>query len=135
MKLTFEDAAVGRDSGNDVTAIVIIAACRCDNIPCIVRTNKKSWMGQSVERKNQHFMGESLPCLPRFYQQYPHSSTGWEVKILPTIWEFTWSLWGHRNGILHEHTLAETKARELEAVKQQISIVYEEYKNDKFILP
>jgi hypothetical protein len=69
MKLTFEDAAVGRDSGNDVTAIVIIAACRCDNIPRIARTNKKSWMGRSIERKNQHFMGESLPCLPRFYQR------------------------------------------------------------------
>jgi hypothetical protein len=59
----------------------------------------------------------------------------WAAKIIPVIWEYTTSLWEHRNGILHGQTLAETEQRELEALQQQITTAYKEYNNDHFIIP
>lgn len=59
----------------------------------------------------------------------------WAAKIIPVIWEYTTSLWEHRNGILHGQTLAETEQRELEALQQQITAAYKEYNNDHFIIP
>jgi hypothetical protein len=66
---------------------------------------------------------------------YAPSNTSWIAGIIPAIWEYTSSLWEHRNGVLHRHTLTETAARELDAVQLQIITAYSDYNKDNFIVP
>jgi hypothetical protein len=66
----------------------------------------------------------------------PSPTTGWSAKIIiPILWEYTSSLWEHRSGILQCCTIKEIEARELEALKLQITTAYEEYTKDHFIIP
>ncbi len=64
------------------------------------------------------------------------SLVGWLSKIIKTFWEYNLSIWEYRNGRLHGHTLEESGARELEAIKKQTTDAYEEYSKDHhFIIP
>ncbi len=57
------------------------------------------------------------------------------TKVITLIWEYSFSLWEHRNRVLHGHTLADAMARELEEVKNEITEAYNDYKHDHFIIP
>jgi hypothetical protein len=55
--------------------------------------------------------------------------------MINLIWEYSQSIWDNRNKIVHGYTLEETKAKEVEAAQKAITMAYEEYDKDHFIIP
>ena len=64
----------------------------------------------------------------------PNSSTQ-VAKAIQCLWEYSQSIWEHRNGILHGTTIEEAKAKEAAALQSEITKAYEEYEVDNFIIP
>jgi hypothetical protein len=62
-------------------------------------------------------------------------SSGRVDKIIPILWDYSQSIWEYRNGIVHGRTIEEQAALEIKAAQTEISLAYEEYTYNHFIIP
>jgi hypothetical protein len=62
-------------------------------------------------------------------------SSGLTDKIIPILWDYSQAIWEYRNGTVHGKTAEEQAALEVTAVQTEITLAYEEYAKDPFIIP
>jgi len=52
-----------------------------------------------------------------------HFSRRWTLELIKKLWNITWDLWAHQNGILHTSSLAQVEIVE-SLMNQQIQAIY-----------
>jgi hypothetical protein len=62
-------------------------------------------------------------------------SSGMTDKIIPILWDYSQAIWEYRNGLVHGRTIEEQAALQVTAVQTEITLAYEEYAKDPFIIP
>jgi len=58
----------------------------------------------------------------------------WAKTVIIHLWTYSMSLWKLRNGVVHGHTMEETKRQESQHLQNKIQQEYAAYHLDKFII-
>jgi hypothetical protein len=64
----------------------------------------------------------------------PHGEI-WTKKLILALWNYTTSIWKHRNNKVHGATIEDQKKKEKEDLEKQVRAAYEDYTEDKFLIP
>jgi hypothetical protein len=88
----------------------------------------QAFLEQSNEIGWQHFLrGRISTKWSQAYQSYcskpnqePPNAQPWAAQVVTIIWQYSSSLWSYRNGVKHGQTTAETIAKDLAKIQQQV---------------
>ncbi len=59
----------------------------------------------------------------------------WSSYLISSIIKYTTLLWQYRCGVLHGHTKMESEQKLLQSLCNEITILYQEYSSDPFMIP
>jgi hypothetical protein len=65
----------------------------------------------------------------------PQHCESWTKKLIIALWNYTTSIWKHRNNKVHGATLEDQKKKEKGELEAQVRAAYKEYKDDNFLIP
>jgi hypothetical protein len=58
----------------------------------------------------------------------------WRSNLITLLWEYTRSLWKHRNGTVYGHSAEDTKVKERQSLQEEVAAEYAEYTEDNFLI-
>jgi hypothetical protein len=58
----------------------------------------------------------------------------WGSNLITLLWDYTRSLWKHRNGTVYGHTVEDTRVKERQKLQEEVAVEYAEYTKDNFLI-
>jgi hypothetical protein len=98
---------------------------------CITTQGALAW--------DQFLRGRTLISWRKFFTHFKQSAEShgeiWTKKLIMVLWNYTTSIWKHRNNKVHGATIEDQKKKEKEELGTQVRAAYEDYTEDKFLIP